>query len=83
MFLNNNGEIVTISLFADMETREVIVCHSLCEKGIKMLERLSKSQQAYWRKLTLCPLFLFMFRKTLLKAIFKVKLWERFIPGFT
>jgi len=29
------------------------------------------------------PSFLFMFYKTLLKAIFKVKFWERFIPDFT
>lgn len=53
VFLINNGEIVKISLFAVMKTGKVIVCHSLCERGIKMLERLSKSWQAYRRNLTL------------------------------
>lgn len=53
MFVINTTEIVKISLFADMaKTRKVLVCCSLCERDIKMLEGLSESWQAYQRQLT-------------------------------
>lgn len=46
MLVINNSEIVKISLLADMmKTREVLVCCSLCERGIKILEGLSESWQ--------------------------------------
>lgn len=46
MLVINNSEIVKISLLADMmKTREELVCCSLCERGIKILEGLSESWQ--------------------------------------